>query len=319
MKIGTKIQNYRKLIGLSQEELAHKVGVSRQTVSKWERDECLPEIDKIVVLCNLFNISTDELLGVEMDSKSSKEVAEPSKTRQNFKITKTGKIVFIIGIALCLLSIVLTEIWALMDSARSGSWYTNKLLYLIKSPLAVIFFSAIVTAIIGLAVILKNKNYDRKTETSNKKIILRLGFTFIGSGSVSLALIWLLSINTGIFMLPIKGPTNSYSDISGLFYPIALLLLLVGVILLITGYIIKKPDYSAFSHTLKIGKTITISGLILFVISILLYPIMSIFSEGLNMASVTILRILRPLSIYCILAGFITLFTGFIKKRRHNV
>ena len=46
MTIGQKIYNLRKLADLSQESLAEKLGVSRQTISKWERDECQPELDK---------------------------------------------------------------------------------------------------------------------------------------------------------------------------------------------------------------------------------------------------------------------------------
>ena len=48
--------------GMSQEQLAEKISVSRQSVSKWEMDQAAPQIDKIVQLCELFDISTDELL-----------------------------------------------------------------------------------------------------------------------------------------------------------------------------------------------------------------------------------------------------------------
>jgi transcriptional regulator with XRE-family HTH domain len=62
MNIGYKIQEYREKNRLSQEMLAEKLGVSRQSVSKWELDQSLPEIDKIVAMSKLFKITTDELL-----------------------------------------------------------------------------------------------------------------------------------------------------------------------------------------------------------------------------------------------------------------
>lgn len=62
MKLHEKIFNQRKLKGLSQEELAEKVGVSRQAVSKWETGEALPEITKLKALAEIFGVTTDFLL-----------------------------------------------------------------------------------------------------------------------------------------------------------------------------------------------------------------------------------------------------------------
>ena len=60
--IGSKIQEQRQRIGLTQESLAEKLGVSRQSVSKWELGQALPEVDKIVAMSRLFAVTTDELL-----------------------------------------------------------------------------------------------------------------------------------------------------------------------------------------------------------------------------------------------------------------
>ena len=62
MKIGEKIANLRIAAGMSQEQLAESLDVSRQSVSKWEMDQALPQIDKVLQLCELFKISTDQLL-----------------------------------------------------------------------------------------------------------------------------------------------------------------------------------------------------------------------------------------------------------------
>lgn len=75
MTVGERILKYRKLNNLSQEEMAEKLNVSRQTISKWETDQSTPDFDKIGLLCKLFNISADELIlgkasGVINDSGS---------------------------------------------------------------------------------------------------------------------------------------------------------------------------------------------------------------------------------------------------------
>ena len=63
MSFGQNIQFLRKMHkGMTQEELAEKMGVSRQTVSKWELDATYPEIDKVVELCKLFSCSMDKLV-----------------------------------------------------------------------------------------------------------------------------------------------------------------------------------------------------------------------------------------------------------------
>lgn len=62
MTIGEKIAKFRVAGGISQEQLAEKIGVSRQSVSKWEVDQALPQIDKVLQLCDLFGVAADELL-----------------------------------------------------------------------------------------------------------------------------------------------------------------------------------------------------------------------------------------------------------------
>ena len=62
MTIGEKINQLRTTAGISQEELAEKISVSRQSVSKWEMNQALPQIDKVLQLCELFGISADALL-----------------------------------------------------------------------------------------------------------------------------------------------------------------------------------------------------------------------------------------------------------------
>ena len=65
MTLGQRIQELRKGHGLSQEALGEKLGVSRQAVSRWEMDGAVPEVDKLVAMARLFDVSLNELLQVE--------------------------------------------------------------------------------------------------------------------------------------------------------------------------------------------------------------------------------------------------------------
>lgn len=80
MNISDRIQHLRKEKGISQEELADKIGVSRQAVSKWESEQSSPDIEKIILMSNFFEVTTDYLLkGIESVSKESKAVkAKPN-------------------------------------------------------------------------------------------------------------------------------------------------------------------------------------------------------------------------------------------------
>lgn len=62
MTFGEKLQRLRQRAGMSQDVLAEKLGVSRQAVSRWERDETMPETDKVIALAELFGVTTDYLL-----------------------------------------------------------------------------------------------------------------------------------------------------------------------------------------------------------------------------------------------------------------
>lgn len=76
--IGSRLQEYRKNAGLSQEEFAEKIGVSRQAVSKWELDKAYPDLDRLVCICGILNVRIDELIygKQESDNNTNDEVSE---------------------------------------------------------------------------------------------------------------------------------------------------------------------------------------------------------------------------------------------------
>ena len=85
IEIANKLVKLRKQAGLSQEELADKLGLSRQAVSKWERAEASPDTDNLICLAKLYGVSLDELLSTEDDAETiikeqiKKDEDEPKK------------------------------------------------------------------------------------------------------------------------------------------------------------------------------------------------------------------------------------------------
>lgn len=84
MKFGDKLIQLRKKNGLSQEELAAKLNVSRQSVSKWESNNTYPETDKIVQICNIFDCTMDDLINENI--KDITMIERSSKSQLNINI-----------------------------------------------------------------------------------------------------------------------------------------------------------------------------------------------------------------------------------------
>ena len=100
MTLGQRIQKGRKEAGLSQEELAEQLGVSRQAVSRWENDNGYPEMEKIIRLSQIYQVSLDYLVGNEQEKPGedisekgwyvSNELAESFLAHQKSKFIKIG-------------------------------------------------------------------------------------------------------------------------------------------------------------------------------------------------------------------------------------
>ena len=110
MTIGTKIQKLRKQRGLSQEQLAESLGVSRQAVSKWEAEQSVPDIDKIVLICDYFGVTTDYILRNEDLSCSqiaqSTNAIENEEKKENTENKKKSTILLAVAVMLYILCIV---------------------------------------------------------------------------------------------------------------------------------------------------------------------------------------------------------------------
>ena len=97
IEIADRLVKMRKKKGYSQEELADKLGLSRQAVSKWERAEASPDTDNLICLAKLYNVSIDELLSTEEDVETiveeqvKKEEEKPSEDKENGDSKETDK------------------------------------------------------------------------------------------------------------------------------------------------------------------------------------------------------------------------------------
>lgn len=90
MSLGNSLFNARKRSGLSQEEVAQKLGVSRQTISKWELDETLPDIRQSKRLSNLYHLTLDELIDFDIDVKEIEQIIEKTSEETEQKIDWTS-------------------------------------------------------------------------------------------------------------------------------------------------------------------------------------------------------------------------------------
>ncbi len=87
IKIADRLVELRKKNGLSQEQLAEKLGLSRQAVSKWERAEASPDTDNLICLAKLYNVSLDELLSTD---ETIEDIAKETKEKEDEKQKKKG-------------------------------------------------------------------------------------------------------------------------------------------------------------------------------------------------------------------------------------
>ncbi len=89
MSLGNSLFNARKKSGLSQEAVAEKLGVSRQTISKWETDETLPDIRQSKRLAVLYGLTLDELIDFDADIKELEEVVRNTSEETQQKVDWT--------------------------------------------------------------------------------------------------------------------------------------------------------------------------------------------------------------------------------------
>ena len=118
MEIGKKIMNLRKKSGLSQEELAEKIGVARQTISKWELGETSPDLKQAKELSKIFNVSLDELTNNDIKNILVEKTSNTEKLAGI--ILKLMKFIVVFVIFMPILLIILRIIFKNIHENNSG-------------------------------------------------------------------------------------------------------------------------------------------------------------------------------------------------------
>ena len=124
--LSEKIYTLRRKSGLSQEQLAEKIGVSRQAISKWEGGLSTPELDKLRALSELFHVSIDELTN-EQEASAASGGKEPNLTPENSQgaESKLGVFLCLLGaVCLILLGILMIVQPSSMDRLNESSMIT---------------------------------------------------------------------------------------------------------------------------------------------------------------------------------------------------
>lgn len=160
MNVGDKILELRKKKGYSQEDIANKLNVSRQTVSKWETNQSTPDFDKIVPLCQLFGISTDELLMDKIkgsDKKLEDKENKNSLNDVNYEIRKK----FAFGLCVSIFLYFLAVMWIILGEAIGINEDINVVIFL--------GIASVATVIIVYVSILRNNNEEKIKENKLNK------------------------------------------------------------------------------------------------------------------------------------------------------
>ncbi len=150
--LSEKIYTLRRKNGLSQEQLAEKIGVSRQAISKWEGGLSTPELDKLKALSECFQITIDELTGDQPintsdDAIKEKRTSVPRKTAESK-----------IGICLCFIGAVCLILFGILTAIHPSSINRiNESSMIILNGTGILAALFVLLMILGIVLILKKK------------------------------------------------------------------------------------------------------------------------------------------------------------------
>jgi len=260
MSLGLRIQQLRKAGGLSQEQLADYLNVSRQAISKWETDQSSPDIENILAISNVFSISTDELLENDMTNHAENPIFQ-SKKIQKWQSTAARrikslfkfidiKIIFMIFTLLCFLAV---GICVIVNYAINGqlTWAGYPIIsvsfgWFIILPL---FFRKYVIALCVLTVTVHPFLYLLDKITPDPDWFCKLGFPIAIVGIVSFWVIYLLFRFIKI----------------NVWYKVAISFFLVGVIAspIITHFVdqFSKTEMLVFNFIINIFSCLIVSAI----------------------------------------------------------
>ena len=124
MELGKQLKKYRNETGLSQDALAEKVFVSRQTISNWENDKSYPDVKSLLLLSEVFHVSLDQLIKGDVE-----EMKQQIQTEDRNQFNKTGNIFTVLLISFIVLVIPLVHFFSYVGLAIAGLLYVVTLFY----------------------------------------------------------------------------------------------------------------------------------------------------------------------------------------------
>lgn len=161
-EISKRLMKFRRDSGLSQEEVAEKLNVSRQTVSKWETGQSTPDFDKIAPLCELYGVSTDELLRGVIGEKKKDEKVEEEDDREDDdddddddckhckKCSEPKSASAVVVHCIFTILALITLIFYLGVSFATGMWFITWIIWLVYAVIVTLI--KLILAIFGIDV-----------------------------------------------------------------------------------------------------------------------------------------------------------------------
>lgn len=151
MTIGERIHSLRKERGISQEELAGSIHVSRQAISKWEQDLAVPDTSNLLKLCTFFDVTMDDLTG---------EGTVDHGRRGGKKLFTRREIILAMDVLLFLICFLLTPVYQELDFRHDGSCFANPIYYVRIYPLNLLFYLACAILAVQVGKIIYDKTKE---------------------------------------------------------------------------------------------------------------------------------------------------------------
>ena len=175
MNMADRIQYLRKAKGISQEELADKVGVSRQAVSKWESEQSTPDLEKIIIMSDFFGVTTDYIL----------KGIEPVSSKEDKSKEIVSKVLYIASTLLIVIGLL----------CAIGEWYE-------KQTMTAIYGSMIIQ-VIGVFEYCLAKIISKEKPSFYVKLFNIMGITFMPISMITGNVLRLFSIGGWVSPYPI--------------------------------------------------------------------------------------------------------------------
>ena len=151
MSIGNRIIALRKELQLSQEDMADKIGVSRQSVSKWETDVCAPDAYNLIALAEALNTSVEYIVTGKTSVENTNTPQTKPNTTNNNNLTIIGSILLIGGIIMGIIGMFLHEIWSIIGAYVA---VTGIIFALVRKKKIFIILFSIMAVLIVITVLL---------------------------------------------------------------------------------------------------------------------------------------------------------------------